>query len=161
MSIFVKVTPAGIPRSLQAKQISIIYAGLLVVFAVTQLFTFDEFLEYFPSLGLPFGAGFVYSFAAIIVASEVFAIPFLLRMSLSPAFRWLSMLLGWFVPLFWFFISIWIISTSPAIESVAFIGGLAELPPGWWAVFTSLALGLMAAWSSWGLWPGSLKFAKK
>ena len=161
MSILVKATPARIPRSQQTKQISIIYAGILVIFAVTQLFTFDEFLEYFPTLNLPFNDGFTYALAAIIIVAEVFAIPFLLRMSLSPAFRWLSMLLGWFVPLFWFFISLWIIFTAPEVGSIAFIGNLASLTPGWWAVFMSLALGIMAGWSSWGLWPGALKFTKK
>jgi len=161
MSIFVKVTPAGIPRTEQTKQISIIYAGVLVVFAVSQLFTFDEFLEYFPSLGLPFGDGFTYSLAAVIIAAEVFALPFLLRMSLSPAFRWLSMILGWFVALFWFLLSLWVIFSSPTIQNIAFVGGLTELMPGWWAVFASLSLGIMAAWSAWGLWPGSIVATKK
>ena len=161
MSIFAKVVPAKIPRTEHSKQIAFIYAGVLVFFAITQLFTFDEFLEYFPSIGLPFGEGFTYSLAAIIVAAEVFAIPFLLRMSLSPAFRWASMLLGWFVALFWMFISLWVLFAVSSATSVAFVGGLAELLPGWWAIFLSLALGAMSAWSSWGLWPGPLAFPKK
>lgn len=161
MSIFVKVTPAGIPRSKETKQISLVYAGVLVVFAVTQLLTFDDFIEFFPSLNVPFGDGFTYALAAIIVAAEVFALPFLLRMSLSPAFRWLSMMLGWFVALFWLFISLWALFSTPTSATVGFLGGLIDLTPGWWAVCVSLALGIMATWSSWGLWPGPVTFPKK
>ena len=97
MSILVKATPAPTARTKETKQMAYLYAGLLVVLAVTQLFTFDEFIELVPAFNLPFGTGFTYALAPLIVATEVFAIPFLLRMQLSVAFRWLSMFCGWFV----------------------------------------------------------------
>lgn len=154
MSILVKATPAPTARTKETKQMAYLYAGLLVVLAVTQLFTFDEFIELVPAFNLPFGTGFTYALAPLIVATEVFAIPFLLRMQLSVAFRWLSMFFGWFVAAMWAFISIWIVTTNPDIETVGYFGTLVTLVPGWWAVCIAFALGILAAWTGWGLWPG-------
>ena len=154
MSILVKATPAPPARTKETKQVAYIFAGLLVVLAVTQLFTFDEFIELVPAFNLPFGTGFTYALAPLIVAAEVFAIPFLLRMQLSIAFRWLSMLCGWFVALIWTFISFWIVLTYPPVETVGYFGTIVTLIPGWWAVFVGFALCILAAWTSWGLWPG-------
>lgn len=146
MSIFVQATPAPAAKSHETKQIATLYAGLLTVLAVAQLFTFDEFIELFPLLGLPV------AFAPLIVACEVFALPFLLRMRLSPAFRALSMGLGWFVAVGWLFISIVAVQQG-ASDTVGYLGTLVSLSPGWWAVLIAASFGILAAWSSWGLWP--------
>jgi len=161
MSIFVKAVPAPKPRTRETVQISLLYAGILVVFAVTQLFTFDKFAEFMLSIHLPLSDPLAYAVAPVLVAAEVFALPFLLRMTLSPAFRWLSMLCGWFVAVLWLFITIWIVTMSPSSPTVGFLGTLVDLIPGWWAVCIPFALGIMAAWSSWGLWPGRITFSRK
>lgn len=161
MSILVKATPAPAARTKETQRMSYLYAGLLVVLAVTQLFTFEEFIELVPAFNLPFGQGFTYALAPLIVATEVFAIPFLLRMKLSVAFRWLSMLCGWFVAAMWTFISFWIVLTNPAVETVGYFGTLVTLVPGWWAVCVGGALCILAVWTSWGLWPGARAKAKK
>lgn len=153
MSMFVKATPAPGAKTAETKQVSILYAGLLTVMAVTQLFTFEEFIELFPSFNLPLGDVLVYGLAPALVAAEVFALPFLLRMTVSPAFRFVSMLCGWFVAATWLFISTWVASTRIDADTIGFLGTLAGLTPGWWAVLISLALGVLAAWASWGLWP--------
>lgn len=157
MSILVKATPAPAARTDSTKKVAIIYAGILVVLAVTQLFTFAEFIQLVPSYNLPVSEQFAYALASIIVAAEVFAIPFLLRMKLSPAFRWLSMMLGWLVAALWIFISTWIVTTQPLVDSVGYLGTLVDLIPGWWAVMVAFALGILAGWASWGLWPGRRK----
>lgn len=154
MSILVKAHPAPAARTKETKQMAYLYAALLVVLAVTQLFTFDEFIELVPAFHLPFGAGFTYALAPLIVAAEVFAIPFLLRMQLSVAFRWLSMLCGWFVAAMWTFISFWVVLTYPPVETIGYFGTIVTLVPGWWAVCVGLALCILAVWASWGLWPG-------
>lgn len=161
MTIFAKATPAPKARTEETIKISLMYAGILVVFLVTQLFTFDTFIELFPSFNLPIGEGWSYALAPIIVASELFALPFLLRMRLSVAFRWFSMFLGWFVPLLWFWISLWVVTMQPTAETVGFLGMLVDLVPGWWAVSISFALGVLAVWSGWGLWPGKRAKTKK
>lgn len=145
MSIFVQATPAPAAKSPESKQIATLYAGLLTVLAVTQLFTFDTFIELFPALGLPV------ALAPIIVASEVFALPFLLRMRLSPAFRVLSMGLGWVVALAWSVVSV--MALQQGAVTVGYLGTLVELTPGWWAVLIAVSFGILAVWSSWGLWP--------
>lgn len=154
MSVFVLSTPAQEPRTPESAKISILYAVILVGMAVTQLFTFEEFLVHIHSLGLPVSDGVAFALAPLIIVSEVFAVPFLLRMQLSPAFRYLSMFLGWLAPSLWLFVSVWLASTNVHVDTVGFLGTLGNLTPGWWAVFISLALGVLAAWSSWGLWPG-------
>ena len=153
MSIFVSTTPAPIPKSKDVKRISLFFAGVLVVMAVAQLFTFEEFLVLVEGFGLPGGAVFAHLFTAILITAEVFALPFLLRMSLSPLFRWVSMISGWIVALLWIFITFWLAVNPGYVTNVGFLGTIAEMMPGWWAVFMSIALGILATWASWGMWP--------
>lgn len=155
MSILPTPTPAPKPKTDLSKQIALIYAALLVIMAVTQLFSFEDFLNLVPSFNLPLPLALQHAMAPLLVASEVFALPFLLRMYLSPAFRWFSMFLGWLVAALWLFISIWVVSTGQSVETIGFIGTVATLMPGGWAICMSIALGILAAWASWGLWPGN------
>ncbi len=154
MSLLVKTTPAPKPRTKESAKVATFFAALLVLMAVTQLFTFEEFLLHIQSLELPIGQAATFALAPLIVISEVFAIPFLLRMSLSPAFRYVSMFFGWLAAGLWLYISVWLASINSQADTVGFLGTLANTPPGWWAVFISLALAILAAWSAWGLWPG-------
>jgi hypothetical protein len=155
MSIFVTSTAAPAARTADSSKISVLYAVVLVAFAVTQLFTFEAFLPYIQSLHLPLGESFNYILVPLIVVAEIFAIPFLLRMRLSPAFRYMSMGLGCIAAVLWVFITLWINLSNVSVETVGFMGDVVTLAPGWWAVFISLALGVLAIWSSWGLWPGT------
>lgn len=159
MSFFVKPTPAPTPKSSQVKQISILFAVLLVIMAVAQLFTYEEFIPLVATFNLPVGETLSYLVVPLLIVCEVFALPFLLRMSLSPAFRFVSMVSGWFVAIIWFLMTLWIVSTSQAVETIGFVGTVATLIPGWWAVLFSVALGILAAWASWGMWP--IKTKKK
>lgn len=153
MSVLPKPTPALKPKTDTSKQIALIYAALLVIMAVAQLFSFEDFLQLIPTFHLPVSETFAQALAPVLVASEVFAIPFLLRMALSPAFRWFSMFLGWIVAALWLFITIWIVSTHQAVETIGFIGTVTNLMPGGWAICMSAAFAILAAWASWGLWP--------
>jgi len=155
MSILVKPTPAPKPRSKEAQTMALVLAVIFVIFAVTQLFTFEEFIKLIPMFQLPFNEGLTYALAPTLVAAEVFAIPFLLGMSLSRAFRWLSMFCGWLVAGLWLFMSFWVVSVAPfGVKTIGFLGTVASLTPGWWAVCLSIALCFLVAWTSWGLWPG-------
>jgi len=160
MSIFPKATPAPLPKTKNVTIIATFYAVILVVMAVAQLFTFDEFLKLISSFDFPAGVQYAHFIAALVVVAEVFALPFLLRMSLSPAFRWFSMMLGWGVAVLWAKITICLVISDTLINNVGFLGTVVNLMPGWWAIFISLAFGILAAWSSWGMWPGRTR-AKK
>lgn len=161
MSFFAKATPGTKPRTKDVRTISLFYAAILVIFAVAQLFTFDTFTKLISSYDLPGGETMGYFVASLLVVAEVFSLPFLLGMTVSPAFRWGSMVLSWLVPLIWLKLSFWGAVVNEAIGSVGFLGTVVSVMPGWWAVFVSIALGIMAAWASWGLWPGKRAPAKK
>lgn len=141
---------------------ALLYAILLIVMAVAQLFTFEEFIELITSFNLPLASGaLVFVIPPLLVVSEVFALPFLLRMPLSRAFRWLSMILGWLAAFLWVFITGWVVLTAQPVEAIGFVGTVAPLTPGWWAVLISIAFGILAAWASWGMWPRRGKSLKK
>lgn len=157
MGIFVKTTPAPKPRTRDARMVAYFYAFILVVFALAQLFTFDEFSKLLEGFGIPGGVPVAHLVAGMMVVSEVFALPFLLGMSLSPLMRFVSMGLGLLVPIGWFKLSLGVVLTDNAVSNIGFLGTKVSLMPGWWAVFFSVALGILAAWASWGLWPGKRK----
>ena len=153
MSRFIQATPAPLPQTKASGQIALLYAGLIVVMLVAQLFTFDEFIELIVSYNLPVGEGLAYSLAAIIIVIEFFILSFLLRMKVSVGFRYLSALCGMLVALVWIGISAWVVFTNQAVETIGFIGTVVPLTPGLWALFFSISLGFLAAWTTWGLWP--------
>lgn len=132
MSFFVKPTAARKPKSPLSGMIASVLAGLLTILVVAQLFKFEEFMEIIEVLHPSVGA------ASLIVASlmatlHVLALPFLLRMDVSPAFRWMSMVSGWVAA------GVWIV-----------LFGVLAWPLG-------LSIAALSAWSSWGLWPRRAK----
>lgn len=153
MSIFAKVTPAPVIRGDYTNRVAILYAALLAIMAVGQLFTFEDLPLLYASYNLPVDMVVVAMLPSLVVALSILALPFLLRMHLSVAFRWLSMIAGWLVAALWLGISTWVVVTNQAPETVGFIGSLGSLTPGLWAVFISVAMAILAAWSSWGMWP--------
>jgi hypothetical protein len=161
MKIFTKATSAQKPKSKESQNIAYMYAAILVIFAVAQLFTFDNFLILIESFWMPGGKTFAYLLGSSIVVSEVLAIPFLLQIKLSPLMRIISMVMSWLVPLLWFIISIWLMVTINAVSNFGLLGTTVDLLPGWWTVFISIALGVLAAWASWGLWPCQKPKSKK
>ena len=153
MNIFAQATKAPEPKTKDARRISIFYAGILLVMVVAQLFTFEEFLLLITSFDLPGGVRFAHFLTAFLVVAEVFALPFLLRMPLSIAFRWVSMTLALIAALIWVFLSIWLVAEVKAASNIGFLGTVVDIMPGLWAVFISIALVILAIWAAWGLWP--------
>jgi len=161
MNILVKATPAKKAKTKDSQKIAYMYAGILVIFVVAQLFTFDKFLKLLEDFSLPGGVPIAHLFGGLMVFAGVFALPFLLSFKLSPLMRVFSMVLGWIVPLMWFVLTLWLVLSTNSATNVGFLGTIVKLMPGWWAVFISIALGILAAWSSWGLWPFDYKKAAK
>lgn len=87
-----------------------VLAGVFVVMSLLHLFRIDTFMPVLDDV-LPGGAGIATSAALLIVLSEVFAIPFLLRMKLSPLAHLVSGMLVVLAPLWWLLITIWAIGT--------------------------------------------------
>lgn len=138
-----------------------LYAALLVIMVVAQLFTFEAFLELFATFELPWGTPFAYTLASVLIAAQVFALPFLLRMTISPAFRWFSLMCAGLVADIWLFVTIWLAIFVPPVSSVGFLGTVVNLEPGLWALFVAVMFGILAIWAAWGLWPLKKSGAQK
>jgi hypothetical protein len=157
MNVFLQPTPATKPKTKNVIQISLLLAAMLVLFIMTQVVTLNGFTRLIESFWLPGGVKVAHLVTAVIVITEVLALPFLLRMRMSLAMRVLCMVCGWFVAIIWLGLSIWLIETVNAIHNVGFLGTVIELEPGWWAVWFSVALGILSVWASWGMWPATPK----
>jgi hypothetical protein len=153
MKLFTKAIPAQKPKTSDSQKIIYLYVAILVIFVLCQLFKFDEFLELLASFSLPGGLTTARLLGSVVVVSEVLALPFLLRLKLSPLMRIISMILGWLVPAIWLFFALWLNLTPNSISNIGFLGVILDLIPGWWTVFISVALGILAAWASWSMWP--------
>jgi len=76
-----------------------------------------------------------------------------LSMDLSPLMRVVSMVMCWIAAAAWIKMSLWLMLTTNAVHNIGLLGTKVSLMPGWWAVFFGIALGILAAWASWGMWP--------
>lgn len=158
MSMFIQATPAPTPKSPLIEKMSVLLAGVFVIFAVAQLFGFEDLPYVIEAWHLPGAGGDTAALlAAGIVALEVLAVPFLLRMHLSPLMRIVSMAVGWLAGAWWLFVTIWQNTTGVADDSVGFLGSTIQLASGWWAVFFIASICALIAWASWGLWPARRK----
>lgn len=157
MSFLVKSTRALPPKTKDAKTIAYFYAAILFGFATFQVITFERFSATIISYWLPIDDSLATLLAAFIITAELFAIPFLVRLRMSPAARVLSMILGWTAPVIWLVLTLWAQISVSSLSSVGMLGGVVELAPGWWAVCVSAGLVILAAWASWGLWPFTAK----
>ncbi len=119
---------------------------------VGQLFTLEEFMPIADSFALPGISGGLFAFLSTILA--IFSLPFLLRMDLSVAFRWLSAgCLAGFVSL-WAYASVFVMFVRNGhVDSLGFVGGIGSVAPGTLAIGFVFVLAVMAGWSIWGLWP--------
>lgn len=98
---FAKVTNAPKPRVKMAQNVAIIYAVLLVLIALLQLFKFEDFSIVFSGRGSSIAEDWSVFIASTIVFIEVFSLPSLLRMPLSRLFRGMSYVFAVAVPVFW------------------------------------------------------------
>ena len=153
MSLFAIATPAPTPKTTNSRYVALLYAGLLIVMALGQLFGFEDFIPLIGEFGLPGGYGTATLVACLLVVSQVFAVPFLVGMQLSPLMRIVSMVAGWAAAGLWLVLTIWVTAMGTGAHSIGFLGEKVPLPPGAWAVFVAVALGVLAAWASWGMWP--------
>ncbi len=148
MKLFVSPEKAP-PAPRRAQFVATGYAVVLVGLALAQLYTFDIFVQEMPR-HFTDGMIFAHLAAPLIVAMEIFALPYLLRMAVSGAFRWLSMLNSLLVPLFWFFLSMNVVMHSAGMLKAGIFGDVVTLS-GWATLGISLGLGTLAAYVVWAL----------
>ena len=154
MSFFVHATPAVVPKTANAHKVAILVASIFIAMALAQLFSFTRFSSVIYDMWLPMVDAVTASLlAALVVIAEVFAVPFLLGMRLSPAMRAVSMGLGWLVTLWWIATLLWQNIMGSAPNSSGLLGATVALPVGWWSVCFMLGLAVLVGWAAWGLWP--------
>lgn len=147
-----KAQMAPEPRSETAKKIAWGYAVVVVVMVVLQLFSFEKFIPILGEYGLPGGERTATLLAALIVVSEVFALPSLLRMPLSVAMRWLSLGLAVLVPVVWTLLGIVAVMAGVTTNS-GLLGSKLAVPAGWPQLVLSLGLAVLAGLAVRGLVP--------
>ena len=154
---FAQTTPPRQAKTNYARYVALVYAGMLVGMAVAQLFEYEDFVPLLQSFGLAGGESAAMVCAGVIVIAEVFALPFLLRMYVSPLMRVLSMVLGWLVAAIWTYILVVLTFSVNAVTDTGMLGTAVTVPSGWWNLGYAVVLIVLAGWSSWGLWPGTLR----
>jgi len=155
MSFFVQATKAPKAKNGNIQALSLALAFVFIAMSVAQMFTYEKFPETLSGLWLPGGMVTAHLLAALIVIFEVMALPFLLFMRLSPLMRIISMVSGWLVVGIWFGLTLWENLSPNAIGNSGLLGDTVSLPVGWWSALFVGALGVLAAWVSWGMWPFS------
>jgi signal peptidase I len=138
------------PPKLRTKQgpvLGWIAAGILIIFALVHLFRIDTFV---PELSLALGSNQTLTLwvASILVSMEVFALPFLMRMRLSPLAQYVSGAFAALVPLVWLLISIWTFGLN---TSTAQLGEFVSLPSSWVLILANLAWLVFSYYAIWAL----------
>lgn len=123
-------------------------AIIITLFSVIHLFRIDTFV---PELQMVFRFNRTTTplliVTCLIVCAEVFSLPFLFRMRLSPLARYVSGALSVLVPLFWLLVSIWTLNQG---VSTAQLGEFVALPSTWLLVLANTAwliLGCLTLWA--------------
>lgn len=150
---FATAIPAPSPRSEMYKIVAWIYAGVLVLMAVGQLFSFEKFIPLLSDYWLPGGIGTATLIASLVVVSEVFALPFLLRMPVSVLMRSLSLACSLIAAGLWVFLGLVAVVGDTVMTNSGMLGLKVVIPPGSVQLIIAVALCVLAAVSARGLWP--------
>lgn len=153
MRFFVTATAASEPKTDNAPKVALFFAAIILGMVIAQLFHFEDFVPLVEGFNLPGSIMAAHLFASCIVVLEVAALPFLLRMRLSPAMRFMSMVSGWSAVILWLLVQAYLNVQYPGADNSGLLGTVVEVSVGWWTVFLFAAFGVLSAWASWGLWP--------
>ena len=142
---FAIAVPPPKTRASYAAHVGLAAAGLMVLMSLMHLFRIDTWVPLLDeaSPGKEMAAMLTASF---IVIAEVFAVPFLLRMKLSPLMQLKSGLLAVLAPLTWLLITMWGMGFD---HSTSQLGEFVATPSSW------ALLAMNAAWlglNMWALW---------
>ncbi|MFZ1812614.1 MAG: S24/S26 family peptidase [Candidatus Saccharimonadales bacterium] len=139
--------PAPTLRSKNGATLGWVAAVVMIAFAVIHLFRIDTFV---PELSRVLGNDRTLTLwvASAVVASEVFAVPFLLRMRLSVLAQYVSGALSVLVPLWWCSVAIW---TYGSGLSTAQLGEFKALPSSFVLIAFNMLWVIFAYGTIWAL----------
>jgi hypothetical protein len=121
-------------------------AVILALFAIIHLFRIDTLVPIVDN-ALPGGTGIAGTFVVFIVLAEVFALPFLLRVKLSPLAHICSGFLAVLAPLMWTLLAIWSFTGD---FSIGQLGEFVHVPSTWYVVvlnFVWLGFNFFVLWT--------------
>ncbi len=145
-----KLPLAVAPPKLRAKHGIMLGWGatvILIIFSLVHLFRIDTFV---PEMARVFNnsVGLAFLASALIVTMEVFALPFLMRVRLSPLAQYVSGAFVVMVPLFWLLVSVWTFGLS---ISTAQLGEFVSLPSSWVLLAANIVWLLFSYYVIWAL----------
>jgi hypothetical protein len=117
------------PQSVMHARLAWLYVFLLVAMVFGQLIAFEKFIPLIGSYDLMGGYGTTTFVAGLIVVSEVFALPYLLRMRLSHLMRWTSLICSISVAVAWVVLSLHALIVAP-VENGGILGVYVNVPVG-------------------------------
>jgi len=120
------VKPPKLVKS-YAPVLGYVAASILAVIAIVHLFRIDTLVPIINGV-LPGANGAAGTFVVVIVLAEVFALPFLLRIKLSPLAHIVSGFLAVLAPLMWTLLSIWAYGSE---LSTGQLGEFVQTPSTW------------------------------
>ncbi len=101
-------------------------AAVIIVMVVAQLMTIEKFLPIIQNYQLPGGTVSAKVTVFLLATSGIFALPFLMRMCLSPLFRICSATLLNMYALIWVKLGLWVVITHPPLIGTGLLGGLGK-----------------------------------
>lgn len=118
-------------------------AIIMIVFAIVHLIRIDKLI---PTISEILGSTGASWFVVLVVISEVFALPYLLRLRVSPLMRIVSGGLVVLVPLIWTCLTIWALGNS---HSTGQFSSYVPTPATWWLVALNVVWLAVSYWSLW------------
>jgi hypothetical protein len=113
----------------------------IILMVVSQLMTIEKLLPIIQNYQLPGGSPVTKSIIFILTTSGIFGLPFLLRMNLSPLFRFVSALLLNLYAIIWVKLGIWIMISDPPLIGTGLFGSFFKtIPPESVLPFASILL---------------------
>lgn len=152
MKRFAHATPAPKLKKPSDVYVGWACAGLLILMLVSQLFTFEKVAPLIENLDMGGGEPAARVIASVIVIVELFALPFLLRMKLSPLMRGVSMAAGWIAVLMWLYMAI-ISLALPGLRTIGLFGSIVPLAGGAMSLLYVILLAGLLLWATAVLWP--------
>lgn len=155
----IKALPAEPAKTKESKQVAMFLGVMLLFMAICQLINLSGFVGILYDFNLFPSYSDASAFAATLIFFEILAVPFLLRLKISPGLRGTSMIMGWLVILAWLTLSVWMLFAPVDTYESGLLGGAISILKGPWVLSFVGVLAVAMAWASWGLWP--IKAPKK
>lgn len=148
---FVDAVAAPQPKAKWVIPVSLGYAVVLTGMSLAQLFTLEDLIPIVNDYWLPGGAGAASLFTCVVIVAQIFALPYLLRMTISPLLRIVGAVLSFVAPLMWLGVAIYALATNRVLENGGLLGEKVPIPADGLQVAGAVILIVLAAASAYGL----------